>query len=102
MKKVDKQMLNVQNKNGSCFVEWIPNDVKTAVCDILQRGLRTAVTFIGNSTAIQVLFKCISERSTAMFHRKAFLHWHTGEGMDQVEFPEAESDMNVLLSKYQQ
>ncbi|XP_009980416.1 PREDICTED: tubulin beta-7 chain [Tauraco erythrolophus] len=99
---VDEQMLNVQNKNSSYFVEWIPNNVKTAVCDIPPRGLKMAVTFIGNSTAIQELFKRISEQFTAMFRRKAFLHWYTGEGMDEMEFTEAESNMNDLVSEYQQ
>ena len=28
MKEVDEQMLAVQNKNSSYFVEWIPNNVK--------------------------------------------------------------------------
>ena len=69
-------MLNVQNKNSSYFVEWIPNNVKTAVCDIPPRGLKMAATFIGNSTAIQELFKRVSEQFTAMFRRKAFLHWY--------------------------
>ena len=78
MKEVDEQMLNIQNKNSSYFVEWIPNNVKTAVCDIPPRGLKMAATFIGNSTAIQELFKRISEQFTAMFRRKAFLHWYTG------------------------
>ena len=32
--QVDEQMLNIQNKNSSYFVEWIPNNVKTAVCNI--------------------------------------------------------------------
>ena len=72
-------MLNVQNKNSSYFVEWIPNNVKTAVCDIPPRGLKMSATFIGNSTAIQELFKRISEQFTAMFRRKAFLHWYTGK-----------------------
>nr|XP_061789945.1 tubulin beta chain isoform X4 [Nerophis lumbriciformis] len=99
---LDEQMLNVQNKNSSYFVEWIPNNVKTAVCDIPPRGLKMAVTFIGNSTAIQELFKRISEQFTAMFRRKAFLHWYTGEGMDEMEFTEAESNMNDLVSEYQQ
>ena len=27
MKEVDEQMLNIQNKNSSYFVEWIPNNV---------------------------------------------------------------------------
>merc|ERR1719438_395638 len=78
MKEVDEQMLNIQNKNSSYFVEWIPNNIKTA---------------------IQELFKRISEQFTAMFRRKAFLHWYTGEGM---EFTEAESNMNDLVSEYQQ
>ncbi|XP_076151854.1 tubulin beta-2A chain isoform X5 [Alosa pseudoharengus] len=102
MKEVDEQMLSVQNKNSSYFVEWIPNNVKTAVCDIPPRGLKMSATFIGNSTAIQELFRRISEQFTAMFRRKAFLHWYTGEGMDEMEFTEAESNMNDLVSEYQQ
>jgi len=102
MKEVDEQMLNVQNKNSSYFVDWIPNNVKTAVCAIPPCGLKMSSTFIGNTTAIQELFKRISEQFSAMFRRKAFLHWYTGEGMDEMEFTEAESNMNDLISEYQQ
>ena len=102
MKEVDEQMLNVQNKNSSYFVEWIPNNVMTSVCDIPPRGLKMASTFVGNSTAIQEIFKRISEQFSAMYRRKAFLHWYTGEGMDEMEFTEAESNMNDLISEYQQ
>ena len=93
MKEVDEQILSVQNKNSSYFVEWVPNNVKTAVCDIPPRGIKMAATFIGNSTAIQELFKRVAEQFTAMFRRRAFLHWYTGEGMDEMEFTEAESNM---------
>ena len=61
-----------------------------------------AVAFAGNSTAIQEMFKRVAEYFTAMFRRKAFLHWYTGEGMDEMEFTEAESNMNDLVSEYQQ
>ena len=61
-----------------------------------------SATFIGNNTAIQEMFKRVSEQFTAMFLRKAFLHWYTGEGMDEMEFTEAESNMNDLVSEYQQ
>merc|ERR1719322_1494916 len=87
MKEVDERMLN---------------NVKTAVCDIPPRGLKMLATFIGNSTAIQELFKRVSEQFTAMFRRKAFLHWYTGEGMDEMEFTEADSNMQDLISEYQQ
>ena len=95
-------MLTFLFASSSYFVEWVPNNVKTAVCDIPPRGLKMAGTFIGNSTAIQELFRRISEQFTAMFRRKAFLHWYTGEGMDEMEFTEAESNMNDLVSEYQQ
>lgn len=85
MKEVEEQMQNVQNKNSAYFVEWIPNNVLTAQCDIPPRGLKMAVTFLGNSTAIQELFKRVSDQFTAMFKRKAFLHWYTQEGMDEME-----------------
>ena len=35
-KEVDEQSLNVQKKNSSYFVEWIPNFIKSSVCDIPQ------------------------------------------------------------------
>eukprot|EP00434_Breviolum_minutum_P008933 symbB.v1.2.007871.t1/scaffold448.1/size203282/23 len=90
-KEVDEQMLNVQNKNSSYFVEWIPNNIKASVCDIPPKGLKMAE-----------MFKRVAEYFTAMFRRKAFLHWYTGEGMDEMEFTEAESNMNDLVSEYQQ
>jgi tubulin beta len=101
-KEVDDQMMMIQNKNSPYFVDWIPNNIKSSVTDIPPKGLTKAVTFIGNNTAIQTLFKRISEQFTAMFRRKAFLHWYTGEGMEEMEFTEAESNMNDLISEYQQ
>ncbi|MCJ1223549.1 Tubulin beta chain (Beta tubulin) [Toensbergia leucococca] len=102
MKEVEDQIQNVQKKNSSYFVEWIPNNVQTALCSIPPRGLKMSSTFVGNSTSIQELFKRVGDQFTAMFRRKAFLHWYTGEGMDEMEFTEAESNMNDLVSEYQQ
>ena len=106
MKDVDEQIATVQDKNSAYFVEWIPNNVKTAVCDIPPRyctvctvntikfieiqiildiscrGLKMSGTFVANTTAIQELFKRIGEQFNVMFRRKAFLHWYTGEGIN--------------------
>jgi tubulin beta len=101
-KEVDQQMLYVQSKNSNYFVEWIPNNIKSSVCDIAPAGQKITATFLANSTAIQSLFKRVSDQFQAMFKRKAFLHWYTGEGMDEMEFSEAESNMNDLVSEYQQ
>ncbi|KAB8208294.1 Tubulin/FtsZ, GTPase domain-containing protein [Aspergillus parasiticus] len=101
-KEVEDQMRGIQTKNSGYFVEWIPNNIQTTVCSVPPRGLKMASTFIGNSTSIQELFQRIGNQFSSMFRRKAFLHWYTSEGMDEMEFTEAESNMNDLVSEYQQ
>ena len=61
---------------------------QVAVCDVAPTGIPMASTFIGNSTAIQEIFKRISEQFTAMFRRKAFLHWYTGKGSIGIQVKE--------------
>ena len=61
-----------------------------------------SATFLGNSTATQEIFKRVGEQFSAMFKRKAWVHWYTAEGMDEMEFTEAESNMHDLVSEYQQ
>jgi tubulin beta len=99
---VDDQMFQMVNKHSSYFVEWIPNNLKASICDIPPKGLEMSSVFIGNSTAIQEAWKRVADQFTVMFRRKAFLHWYTGEGMDEMEFTEAESNLNDLVSEYQQ
>jgi len=120
-KDVDDQMLLIQTRHSQYFVEWIPNNIKSSVCDIAPKGhnvssfiniflyffstnclTKMSATFIANSTAIQELFKRVSDQFNAMFRRKAFLHWYTGEGMDEMEFTEAASNMQDLVNEYQQ
>lgn len=63
---------------------------------------KTSATFLYNSTAIQEAFKRFTDQFSAMFRRRAFLHWYTTEGMDIMEFTEADSNMNDLIAEYQQ
>uniref|UniRef100_A0A2K6PEV9 Tubulin beta chain n=1 Tax=Rhinopithecus roxellana TaxID=61622 RepID=A0A2K6PEV9_RHIRO len=77
-------------------------EVGEQMFNIQEQQLLSVSTFIGNNKAIQELFKRVSEQFTAMFQCKAFLHWYTGEGMDEMEFMEAESDMNDLVAECQQ
>jgi len=101
-KEVDDQMLTIASKYHNYFVEWIPNNLKASICDIPPKGIKMSSVFVGNSTAIQEAWKRVAEQFTLMFRRKAFLHWYTGEGMDEMEFTEAESNLNDLVSEYQQ
>ena len=100
--EVDNCMENVQKYDSSHFVEWIPNNIKTSITKVAPAGMKTAASFVGNSTAIQDIFKRVSKQFATMFKRKAYIHWYTNEGMDESEFTEAEANMNDLISEYQQ
>ena len=54
-----------------------------------------------NNFSIQEPFRKIGEAFTELFRRKAYLHYYTAEGMDEMELTEAESNLNDLVSEYQ-
>jgi len=101
-KEVDDQVVSMITKNSSYFVEWIPNNIKASICDIPPIGISMSSVFVGNSTAIQEAWRRVADQFQIMFRRKAFLHWYTGEGMDEMEFTEAESNLTDLIAEYQQ
>ncbi|KAI0926238.1 Tubulin beta-2 chain [Taiwanofungus camphoratus] len=93
---------DLQRKNSSQFVEWIPDNVSVSLCSVPPVGQTQAATCLANSTAVQELFKRTLSQFVAMYKRHAFLHWYTGEGMDAMEFSEAESNAHDLIAEYQQ
>ncbi|CAA7267545.1 unnamed protein product [Cyclocybe aegerita] len=93
---------DLQLKNSQHFVEWIPDNVSVSLVSVPPVGQTQSATALSNSTAIQELFTRTLESFSAMFKRKAFLHWYTGEGMDIMEFSEAENNTRDLISEYQQ
>ncbi|KAH7394842.1 Tubulin/FtsZ [Pyrenochaeta sp. MPI-SDFR-AT-0127] len=62
---------------------------ETALYLVSPRGLKMPATFVSNSTSFTVIFR-----------RKAFLYWYTGKDIDKMEFTEAESNMNDLVSEF--
>jgi tubulin beta len=101
-KEVDEQMLLMQTRNAAYFAEWIPHNIKSSICNIPPFGEGSGVSMIANNTAILELFSRIRDQFAALFQRKAYLHWYTGEGMDEMEFTESESNVNDLVAEYQQ
>merc|ERR1712125_119599 len=101
-KEVDEQMIITLNRNAPFFAEWIPHNIKQSICNTGPLDAETGCSLIGNNTAILEIFQRIEDQFQPMFKRKAFLHWYTGEGMDEMEFTEAESNMVDLIAEYQQ
>eukprot|EP01060_Flectonema_neradi_P007145 TRINITY_DN1496_c0_g1_i1.p1 TRINITY_DN1496_c0_g1~~TRINITY_DN1496_c0_g1_i1.p1 ORF type:complete len:441 (+),score=54.49 TRINITY_DN1496_c0_g1_i1:100-1422(+) len=83
------------------FAEWIPGNTVKTITQTPPPNVDRSLCLLGSSTSIQETFKQISEQFTAMFRRKAHLHHYINIGMDEMEFTEAESNCNDLVSEYQ-
>mmetsp|Transcript_34769 Transcript_34769/g.42898 ORF Transcript_34769/g.42898 Transcript_34769/m.42898 type:complete len:270 (+) Transcript_34769:342-1151(+) len=99
---IQEQLCQLVNSNSANFIEWIPDNCISCVCEVPSKGLLTSCTTIINSTSIQNVFARVRGQYAAMMKRKAFLHWYTGEGMDEMEFVQAEENVSDLISEYQQ
>jgi tubulin beta len=99
--EVDENMEKRQSANSDDFVEWIPNNMKTSVVEVAPKDAQQSCTFIANTTALKGIFQRLATQFGAMYKRKAFLHWYKGEGMDEMEFQEADKNVRDLITEYQ-
>jgi len=99
--EVDKEVEALQSKNTDDFVEWIPNNIKSGIVEVAPVTTSASATFIANTTALKGIFQRLATQFGAMYKRKAFLHWYKGEGMDEMEFQEADKNVRDLITEYQ-
>jgi len=101
-REAEYAVLGLQQKNASQFVEWIPDNVSVSLCSVPPVGQIRSATCLSNSTSIQEIFSRTLTQFSVMYKRRAYMHWYTGEGMDEMEFTEAESNTHDLIAEYQQ
>merc|ERR1712044_14527 len=98
---VDENMEKLNSKNADDFVEWIPNNLKSSIINTQPKTSDMSATFVANTTALKGIFQRLATQFGAMYRRKAFLHWYKGEGMDEMEFQEADKNVRDLITEYQ-
>merc|ERR1712142_1416111 len=99
--EVDTQLNKLTQKNQDDFVEWIPNNIKSGIVVTSPTTSEMSCTFVANTTALKGIFQRLATQFGAMYRRKAFLHWYKGEGMDEMEFQEADKNVRDLITEYQ-
>merc|ERR1712217_472305 len=99
--EVDDNMEKLNTKNADDFVEWIPNNLKSGIITTSPKTSQMSATFVANTTALKGIFQRLATQFGAMYRRKAFLHWYKGEGMDEMEFQEADKNVRDLITEYQ-
>jgi tubulin beta len=101
-REVEETVTVMAQKQSKWFIDWIPNHVMVSACDVPPPYHSTSSSLLGNTSAITQVFSPLSNQFSTMLQRKAFLHWYLGEGMDENEFHEAKTNVNDLISEYQQ
>merc|ERR1712094_115590 len=96
----DENVEKVQGAKSEEFVEWFPNNIKSAVIDVPPVDSSISATFVTNTTALKAV-PALASQFSALYKRKAFLHWYKGEGMDEMEFREADKNVVDLITEYQ-
>eukprot|EP01064_Diplonema_japonicum_P027937 TRINITY_DN4175_c0_g2_i1.p1 TRINITY_DN4175_c0_g2~~TRINITY_DN4175_c0_g2_i1.p1 ORF type:complete len:418 (+),score=87.20 TRINITY_DN4175_c0_g2_i1:790-2043(+) len=76
---------------------WIPDKIYAASG---KAATMSAALLVNEGSGVRDYSKALGDQFTAGFRRKAFLHWYTEKGMDEMEFTEAESNLNDLLTEY--
>lgn len=57
---------------------------------------------LSSTTAISEAWATINHKFDMMFSKKAFLHWYTGEGLDEMHFIEARENLAALEMDYKE
>lgn len=99
--EVDSCINAHQDKHADTFVEWIPNNLKTSVVEVAPLSSEVSATFVANTTNLKEIYQRYATQFGKLYKRKAFLHSYKAEGMDEMEFQEADKNVRDLITEYQ-
>ncbi|VDL91276.1 unnamed protein product [Schistocephalus solidus] len=109
-KEVNAAIASIKLRQTIQFVDWCPTGFKvginhqppTTVPGGDLAAVPRAVCMLSNTTAIVEAWARLGRKFDLMFGKRCFLHWYTGEGMEETEFMDAREDMVMLERDYEE
>lgn len=109
-KDVNSAIAEIKSRRAVQFVDWSPAGFKIGInykpppCikggDLAQ--VSRSCSMLASTTAISQAWATIDRKFDMMFHKKAFLHWYLGEGIEEGYFVEARENLAALELDYRE
>ena len=98
--EVESSLQQFSQKNWKYFMDCIPNNLNVSMCKQPARPGEVAGMCMNGTTSIVKVFKLISAKFAKQFRVKGHLHFYTNEGMDAMDFTNAECNLDDIISDY--
>ena len=95
--EAESAVVQFKQQSPDRFVKWIADNSHTSV----NSAPGSSVLAVMNTTSISSLFQRVVTRYSKMFKRNAFMHCYLEEGMERMEFMEAEDNLRDHVNEYQ-
>ncbi|KAL4467255.1 hypothetical protein ABPG72_010062 [Tetrahymena utriculariae] len=99
--EIESEYSKLYKSNDTLATGWFINSCSISYCDVPSQYNQKLIFSIISSMNIGRSFEKYNQQFVKQFKRKAYLHYYLQEGMDEMEFIEAESNSNDLISEYQ-
>lgn len=98
--EVEREIYNIRNKYSASFNETISSDIFIGMSKKKPLNRELSGNMFLNSRSILNLIDEQIRIFDIMYSKKAFLHWFTQEGIDEMEFNEARSFLEDIHQCY--
>ncbi|KAK4294787.1 hypothetical protein Pmani_032610 [Petrolisthes manimaculis] len=106
--KATNALTNLSNVH---FVEWCPKRYKIGInssrpCVVTGKlshdKLPKSICVLANTTAFKDTWVTLGNKFKMMYGKRAFVHWYTGEGLEESEFDDALETLAQLITDYEE